>query len=170
MESVDINDYGLGNEYFGFDNNYQQMPFSNTEFLNFFEGRKQKKELDAIRAKYFQKIDSLPPTDEAGRNALFSELEQKLKEKGASFDEINAATKEKRKAERGGKIAQGLTSALNVFNKAAGAMRMGQQVEGNQQYKSGSVTDSNKIPMWVWVSGGVLIIGLGILAVMKMKK
>ena len=48
MDSVDINDYGLGDEYFGFDNNYHQMPFSNTDFLNFFEGRKQKKELDAL--------------------------------------------------------------------------------------------------------------------------
>lgn len=173
MENLDINDFGLQQEYFGFGDDYVQLANSNTEFLNFFEGRKQKKELDAIREDYFKRIDALPNDDEAGRNALFAELEAKLKEKGASNDEINQATK----AARGQKIASGVTSALNIFNKAASTLGMGRQIRGEQNIASSGGLKSSAasggrqgVPMWVWITGGVLVLGLGVFAIIKLKK
>lgn len=180
--SMDINDFGLQQEGFGFGDSYydspttrySQMPRSNTDFLNFGEGRKQKQELEAIRNDYFKRIDALPTSDEAGRNALFSELEAKLKEKGASNDEINAT----RKAQRGQKISAGVTSALDIFNKTTSALGIGKKVEGQptkpqENLKSGEVqnaTSSQKTPIWVWVLGGVVVVGLGVFAIYKFKK
>ncbi len=145
---MDINDFGLQQEAFGFGDAYMQMSRSNTDFLGFGEGRKQRKELEAIKNDYFKRIDALPPTDEAGRNALFSELEAKLKEKGASNDEINAA----RKASRRQKIASGLTSALDIFNKTSEALGVGKRVKGEQVSSGGGgfggigSTQNSKMP------------------------
>lgn len=178
---MDINDFGLQNEAFGFGEsmydspnmNYSQMSRSNTDFLNFGERRKQRKELEAIRNDYFKRIDALPPTDEAGRNALFNELEAKLKEKGASNDEINAA----RKASRGQKIASGVSSALDIFGKATSALGIGKRIEGESassqglksQAMGGGGTD-NEVPMWIWIVSGVAVVGLGIFAIYKFRK
>jgi hypothetical protein len=182
---MDINDFGLQNEAFGFGEsmydspsmNYSQMARSNTEFLNFGEGRKQRKELEAIRQDYFKRIDALSPTDDAGRNALFNELETKLKEKGASFDEINETRKAQRKAERGGKILSGLTTTLGAFNKTTQALGIGQRVQGESPATSQSLRSetmggapSNKMPMWVWIVSGVAVVGLGLFAYYKFRR
>lgn len=178
---MDINDFGLQNEAFGFGEsmydspnmNYSQMARSNTDFLNFGEGRKQRKELEAIRNDYFKRIDALPASDEAGRNALFSELESKLKEKGATNEEINAT----RKASRGQKIASGVTSALDIFNKTKSALGLGKKVDGessapvqNQKSEPINQPPSSKVPMWVWVVSGVAVVGLGLFAYYKFRK
>ncbi|NBX73332.1 MAG: hypothetical protein EBQ89_03435 [Alphaproteobacteria bacterium] len=179
---MDINDWGLQDESFGFGNEkyktpcptYKQLAQSNTQFLNFFgDKRKQKKELDALREDYYKRIDALSPTDEAGRNALFSELEQKLKEKGASFDEINETKKAQRKAERGEKIKSGLSGALDIFTKTTSALGIGRDIEGRTKSSTQTTSytpSSKKTPIWVWVGGGVVVLGLVGFLVYKLSK
>lgn len=179
---MDINDFGLQKEYFGFGESmyrkpttrYKQMSRSNTEFLNFGERRKQKQEIDALKNDYFKRIDALPVSDEAGRTALFNELEAKLKEKGESNDAINQA---RRKA-FGEKLVSGVSSALNVFKQVGSALGIGKKIEGetttNLRNKGvnnpASEPTAKKIPNWVWIVSGVAVVGLGVFAYIKFKK
>jgi len=179
---MDINDWGLQDESFGFGNEkyktpcptYKQLAQSNTQFLNFYgDTRKQKKELEAIREDYYKRIDALSPTDEAGRNALFSELESKLREKGASFDEINETKKAQSKAQRGEKIRSGLSTALDIFSKTKSALGIGKDVEGRTKSATQPTSDipsGKKTPMWVWIGGGVVVLGLVGFLIYKLSK
>ena len=94
-----------------------------------------------------------------------------------SSDDVQKA---KRRAERGDKIAGGLTKALDIFTKTTDALGIGKQVEGegggNQGQGQGRGNDGgrnrdeNKVPTWVWITGGVVILGLGIFAIYKFRE
>lgn len=176
---MDINDFGLEQEAFGFGDEYQQMSRSNTSFLNFTfdkDKRQAKKDIDALKADYYQRIDALPLSANAQRDALFAELEQKMKERGAQLDEIQEAQQAKRKSERGEKISSGINRALDIFTQATDALGIGKQLDagsigGQNQGQVNNPSDpQRKIPLWIYISGGVLVLGLGILAIYKFRK
>ena len=150
---------------------HKQMSRSNTSFLNFTENRKQKKELDVIRDDYFKRIDALPASDTAGRDALFAELEAKLKEKNATNEQLNEARNAKQKSDRGEKISR----ALNIFTKTTEALGIGRNVGNEMQNRSQGVdllprNDDRRVPIAVWIIGGAVVLGLGIFAIYKFRK
>lgn len=181
--AMDINDFGLQQECFGYNKrnkrkrptDYAQMSRSNTEFLNLTG--KQKRELDAIKKDYFARIDALPPTADAERNALFAELEQKLKEKGAEPQDLADAQNAEKKAKRGEKINQGLQTALDIFTKTTDALGISKKVGNEGQGKDGNTPPPPpsgdkkvQVPMWAWIVGGVAVVGLGVFAIYKFRK
>jgi len=177
--SMDINDFGLENEAFGFGNSYEQMSRSNTEFLNLFgskEERDAKKVIKQIKADYYKRIDALPPTANAQREALFVELENQLKAKNAKLSELEEVRKARNKSQRGEKLVGGLQSALNIFNKTTDALGMGRNVQGEQGGDGGNggggggSSTSSQVPTWVWITGGAVVLGLGIFAIYKFRK
>lgn len=184
--AMDINDFGMHQEMFGFGDNYyskrrtyQQMPNSNTNFLNFTfdkDKRAAKKDIDALKADYYKRIDALPANATAQRDALFAELEQKMKERGAQLDEIQEAQKAKRKSEQGEKISSGLSRALDIFTKTTDALGIGKKLDAesgggqNQGQGGGGNNTNNQIPTWVWIAGGAVVLGLGVFAIYKFRK
>lgn len=181
--AMDINDFGIHQEMFGFADNrysqrrtYQQMPNSNTNFLNFTldkDKRAAKKDIDALKADYYKRIDALPANATAQRDALFAELEQKMKERGAQLDEIQEAQKAKRKSEQGEKISSGLSRALDIFTKTTEAFGIGKQLQGENIGNQNQVQSSERgsqIPTWVWIAGGAVVVGLGVFAIYKFRK
>jgi hypothetical protein len=189
--AMDINDFGLEHEAFGFgDTDYSQMANSNTEFLNLFGGlfdkdkRQAKRDIEALKADYYARIDALPPSANAERDALFAELEQKMKERGAQLDQIQEAKKAKSKAERGQKIVGGLEKGLDLFSKATDALGIGRTIRGEESRGGSSQggsgqgnqgggnrnTTATNVPTWVWITGGVVVLGLGVLAIVKFRE
>ena len=108
----DINDLTFQNDVFGYGGKkhrlrlqrFKQMPRSNTEFLNLF-GSGNTPKAKAIKKDYFARIDALPVTDQAGRDALFAELETKLSQLNAPSTDVADVQKAKDKSKRGEKIA-----------------------------------------------------------------
>jgi len=177
--SMDINDFGLENEAFGFGNSYEQMSRSNTEFLNLFgskEERAAKNVIKQIKADYYKRIDALPATANAQREALFVELENQLKAKNAELSELEEVRKARNKSQRGEKLVGGLQSALNIFNKTTDALGMGRNVQGEQGGDGGNggggggSSTSSQVPTWVWITGGAVVLGLGIFAIYKFRQ
>jgi len=188
--AMDINDFGLEHEAFGFgDTDYSQMSNSNTEFLNLF-GFGESPKSKSLKKEYFARIDALPASDKAGKDALFAELESKLAALNASPSEVEDVEKAKRKSERGEKIAQGLAKGLDIFGKATELLGIGRRVEGEGAPQGGSPSpsgggsqgggggsqrgfrgaDANKVPTWVWIAGGAVVLGLGVFAIYKFRK
>jgi hypothetical protein len=189
--AMDINDFGLHHEAFGFgDTDYSQMANSNTEFLNLF-GIGESPKSKSLKKEYFARIDALPVSDKAGRDALFAELESKLVALNAPSSEVEDVEKAKRKAERGQKILSGIEKGLDIFGKATELLGIGRRVEGEgapQQSGSpsprsggsqgggggsqggGRSTSANKVPTWVWIAGGAVVLGLGVFAIYKFRK
>jgi hypothetical protein len=171
--AMDINDFGLEQEAFGFGGSYQQMSRSNTNFLNF--GSSESRKANRIKEDYFKRIDALPPTDQEGRNALFAELEVKLKEINAPNADITNVQSAKNKSQRGEKLVSGLQSALNIFNKTTDTLGMGKSVQGEQGgggggNSGGGSTTGSQVPTWVWIAGGAVVLGLGIFAIYKFRQ
>jgi hypothetical protein len=170
---MDINGFGLEQEAFGFGDSYQQMSRSNTEFLNF--GSDESRRAKRIREDYFKRIDALPANDQAGRNALFAELEAKLAEINAPSADIANVQAARNKSQRGEKIVGGLQTALNIFNRTTEALGMGKSVQGEQGgggggNGGGGSTTGSQMPTWVWIAGGAVVLGLGIFAIYKFRK
>lgn len=170
---MDINDFGLEQEAFGFGDSYQQMSRSNTEFLNF--GSDESRRAKRIKEDYFKRIDALPANDQAGRNALFAELETKLSEINAPSADIANVQAARNKSQRGEKLLGGLQTALNIFNKTTDALGMGRNVQGEQGVGGnsgggGSSSRGRQVPTWVFIAGGVVVLGLGIFAFYKFRK
>ena len=170
---MDINDFGLEQEAFGFGDSYQQMSRSNTNFLNF--GSDESRRAKRIREDYFKRIDALPANDQAGRNALFAELEAKLNEINAPTADIANVQAARNKSQRGEKIVGGLQTALNIFNKTTDALGMGKSVQGEQGgggdgNSGGGSSTGSQVPTWVWIAGGAVVLGLGIFAIYKFRK
>lgn len=170
---MDINDFGLEQEAFGFGDSYQQMSRSNTEFLNF--GSDESRRAKRIKEDYFKRIDALAANDQAGRNALFAELEAKLSEINAPSADIANVQAARNKSQRGEKLVSGLQSALNIFNKTTEALGMGRNVQGEQGGGgNGGGGDSSprgtQVPTWVFIAGGAVVLGLGIFAFYKFRK
>ena len=170
---MDINDFGLQQEAFGFGDSYQQMSRSNTNFLNF--GSSESRKAKRIKEDYFKRIDALPTTDQAGRNALFAELEAKLNEINAPSADIANVQAARNKSQRGEKLVSGLQSALNIFNKTTEALGMGKSVQGEQGgggggNVGGGSTTGTQVPTWVWITSGVVVLGLGVFAIYKFRK
>jgi hypothetical protein len=174
--AMDINDFGLEQEAFGFGDSYEQMSRSNTDFLNLLgmESRKVKQ----IKADYYKRIDALPASDQAGRDALFNELEGKLKELNASQSDVSEVRGAKDKSKRGEKIASGLEKALNIFTQVKSGLGMGKKIEGEQDGGGGGnsgggggkTSTGSGVPTWVWITSGVVVLGLGIFAIYKFRK
>ena len=169
---MDINDFGLEQEAFGFGDSYQQMSRSNTEFLNF--GSDESRRAKRIREDYFKRIDALPANDQAGRNALFAELEAKLAEINAPSADIANVQAARNKSLRGEKIVGGLQTALNIFNRTTEALGMGRSIQ-NEQVGGGNVGGTggaprSQVPTWVFIAGGAVVLGLGIFAIYKFRK
>ena len=85
--------------------------------------------------------------------------------------------KAKRNAQRGEKISSGLDKALEIFTKTTDAFGIGKDVRGGgggqgqgQGGGGGNSQDSNKVPTWVWITGGVVVLGLGIFAIYKFRQ
>ena len=170
---MDINDFGLEQEAFGFGDSYQQMSRSNTEFLNF--GSDESRRAKRIKEDYFKRIDALPANDQAGRNALFAELETKLSEINAPSADIANVQAARNKSQRGEKLLGGLQTALNIFNRTTDALGMGRNVQGEQGVGGnsgggGSSSRGRQVPTWVFIAGGVVVRGLGIFAFYKFRK
>jgi hypothetical protein len=168
---MDINDFGLEQEAFGFGDSYQQMSRSNTNFLNF--GSDESRRAKRIREDYFKRIDALPANDQAGRNALFAELEAKLAEINAPTADIANVQAARNKSQRGEKIAGGLQTALNIFNRTTEALGMGRSIQNEQGSGGnggGGSTTGSQMPTWVWIAGGAVVLGLGIFAIYKFRK
>jgi hypothetical protein len=168
---MDINDFGLEQEAFGFGDSYQQMSRSNTNFLNF--GSDESRRAKRIREDYFQRIDALPANDQAGRNALFAELEAKLAEINAPSADIANVQAARNKSLRGEKIVGGLQTALNIFNRTTEALGMGKSVQGEQGGRGNdgfSPSTPPRVSNWVYVVGGAVVLGLGIFAIYKFRK
>ena len=170
---MDINDFGLQQEAFGFGDSYQQMSRSNTNFLNF--GSSESRKAKRIKEDYFKRIDALPTTDQAGRNALFAELEAKLNEINAPTADMANVQTARNKSQRGEKLVSGLQSALNIFNKTTEALGMGKSVQGEQGgggggNVGGGSTTGTQVPTWVWITSGVVVLGLGVFAIYKFRK
>ena len=173
---MDINDFGLQEEAFGFGDSYAQMSRSNTEFLNLF-GSGESRKAKNLKKEYYQKIDALPASDKAGKDALFAELESKLAALNASKSDLDEVEKAKKKSERGEKVVGGLQTALNIFNKTTDALGMGKNVGSESQGGSGGgggnsvgSAKDKKVPTWVWIAGGVVVLGLGVFAIYKFRK
>lgn len=178
--AMDINDFGLEHEAFGFgDSNYSQMANSNTEFLNLF-GSGDSPKAKSLKKDYYARIDALPASDTAGKNALFAELESKLAALNASKSEIDEVANAKKKAERGEKLVGGLGKALDIFTRTTDALGIGKdlsaggagggQGQGQGQGGGGGSRVDNKVPTWVWITGGVVVLGLGIFAIYKFRR
>lgn len=194
--AMDINDFGLHHEAFGFgDTDYSQMANSNTEFLNLF-GFGESPKAKSLKKEYFARIDALPASDKAGKDALFAELESKLAALNAPSSEMDDVEKAKRKSQRGEKIGKVLQKGLDLFGKATDLLGIGRKVEGESEpQESGSPSprssgggggrsqgggggsqggvrgaDGNKVPTWVWIAGGAVVLGLGVFAIYKFRK
>ena len=83
---------------------YKQMPRSNTEFLNLF-GSGDTPKAKALKDDYFKRIDALPASDKAGKDALFAELETKLAALNAPKSDMDDVQKAKAKSQRGEKVS-----------------------------------------------------------------
>jgi hypothetical protein len=187
--AMDINDFGLQHEAFGFgDTDYSQMANSNTDFLNLF-GFGESPKSKSLKKEYFARIDALPPNDKAGKDALFAELESKLAALNTPQSEMDDVQKAKRNAERGQKIVSGIEKGLDIFNKATDLLGIGRNVGGQSApQQSGSPAQSGgggfqgggggggrgagakKVPTWVWIAGGAVVLGLGVFAIYKFRK
>lgn len=180
---MDINDFGMHQEMFGFGGNdifqgrssYQQMSRSNTNFLNFTSAESRRAK--SIKDDYFKRIDALPATDQAGRNALFAELEAKLNQMSASTADVADVQTARNKSQRGENISVGLKNVLNIFNKVTDALGIGKDVGGDSgsgqnqgQGGGGGTQPDNKMPIWPYIVGGVVVLGLGIFAIYKFRK
>jgi hypothetical protein len=153
------------------------MSRSNTEFLNLFgskEERAAKNVIKQIKADYYKRIDALPATANAQREALFVELENQLKAKNAELSELEEVRKARNKSQRGEKLVGGLQSALNIFNKTTDALGMGRNVQGEQGGGRGndgfSPSTPPRVSNWVYIAGGAVVLGLGIFAIYKFRK
>lgn len=167
---------------------YAQLPQSNTEFLNFVtidkDKRQAKADIEALKNDYYKRIDALPASATNERNALFAELEQKMKQRNADLADLEEAQKAKRKAERGEKISSGLQKLADLFTKTAGAMGVGKTVQGEPTGAGAKVVGGGDggfdvlredkrgrvMPIWVWIVGGLIVVGAGIYAIQKFKK
>ena len=186
--AMDINDFGLQHEAFGFgDTDYSQMANSNTEFLNLF-GFGESREAKKIKKDYYARIDALPASDKAGKDALFAELESKLAALNAPKSDIEDVQKAKTNAGRGQKILGGFQKGLDLFGKATDLLGIGKKITGEegaegQSGDGGSTGGGSRggggnrtksttttIPTWVWITGGVVVLGLGVLAIVKLRK
>jgi hypothetical protein len=177
---MDINDFGLQQEAFGFGDSYVQMARSNTEFLNLF-GR-ESKEVKDLKEFYFKKIDALPPSDKAGRDALFLEFETKLTALNASQAELDEVKKAKRKSERGEKIAGGLTRGLDIFNRTTQVLGIGRTIQGENVPNAGQrgivfgdeglerERRGRTIKIATIVGGSVIILGLVAYLILRKRK
>jgi hypothetical protein len=177
---MDINDFGLEQEAFGFGDSYQQMSRSNTNFLNF--GSDESRRAKRIREDYFQRIDALPANDQAGRNALFAELEAKLAEINAPTADIANVQAARNKSQRGEKIVGGLQSALNIFNKTTEALGIGRTIQGENVPDAGQrgivfgdeglerERRGRTIKIATIISGSVIILGLAAYLILRKRK
>ena len=153
---------------------YKQMPRSNTEFLNLF-GSGDTPKAKALKEDYYKRIDALPASDKAGKDALFAELESKLAALNAPKSDMDDVQKAKDKAQRGEKVSGILAKGLDIFTKTTEALGMGKPVGNEMQNRSQGVDlvqrqDDRQVPIAVWIIGGVVVLGLGIFAIYKFRK
>ena len=145
---MDINDFGIEQEYFGFSNNYRQLPKSNTSFMNF-------------------SIEETPEYQRALRKHQ-SAMEDLITDadKKAEVDRFEKEVRQLR-LQRGGEALQtGLTTFGNILNQLGYKAASTTQVNTNQ---GGQTPPPKKFP-WALVIGGVVVLGGVIFAIYKFRR
>ena len=169
---TDINGFKPEDDFFGF----TQMDKSNTSFLNFsieetdaFKAASASHEakLKALRDEYYAKADALSVTNTSGKEAIYAELESKLKAENQRFD------KEVKKL----KQQAGISAATSGLNQISGLMdTLGLKPKSTNPGNTTITTttpgnqSSGSSKKWLWISLGVIsVFGIGV-AIYKARK
>ncbi len=151
---MDINDFGIEQEYFGFGDNYRQLPKSNTSFMNFT-------------------IESTPEYQAALRRHQ-STMEDLITDadKKAEVSRFESEVRQLRLARGGQAVQTGLQKFSDVLSQLGYKLPT---VDSNTNVNN---QGNNKPPAdkkgqdfpWVWVIGGVVVLGGVIFAIYKFRK
>jgi hypothetical protein len=148
---MDINDFGIEQEYFGFGDNYRQLPKSNTSFLNF--SVEQTPEYQTALRRHQSTMEDL--TSDADKKAEVERFEKEVRQL--------------RVARGGQAVTTGLQTFSNILSQLgykAPTTASTTQVNTNQ---SGQNVPQKKFP-WALVIGGVVVLGGVVFAIYKFRK
>ena len=174
---MDINDNNF-QDYFGF-GAYPRHQRSNLDFLNFSVEdtdeyktltSEYQKDTDSLRAEYFAKADALGYSDsvKAQKDAIYAELERKLKTRKIKYDAAVALLKVNQKAGQAQTRLESSRGLLDVLGIHLPSSSKPAEVEVKQQDKNGQDTKPNYTPLYIGL--GVVAIGLVGFVVYKMSK
>lgn len=145
---MDINGFGLENEYFGF-GGYKQLPNTNTSFMNF--GVEDSPEYQSALRKHNSNLEDL--TSEADKDA----------ENKRFKNEVNVL-----KIKYGGeKITEGLGKVNEILS---GLGIKPKNVDSMVDIKNKQTSKESKNLTWLWIVLGVVVVGGVGFAIYKLKK
>jgi hypothetical protein len=169
---MDINEFGLEQEYFGFENGkYSESNFSNFSFENTDEYKaalnKHEANKKAIRDKFFPRIDALPnvPESDMQRNLIYAEMETEF---GREKNRFEQELKDLRRRLGLSAAQSGLQAIAGVFENLGIKPRPAPsvvQTSTNTSKGGGNQSNRNLRPL---VIGGV-VVGLLLVGVLVYK-
>jgi len=151
---MDINDFGIEQEYFGFNSGYRQLAKSNTSFMNFsFE---ETPEYQAALRRHNSTMEDLV-TDA---------------DKKAEVDRFEKEVRSLRLGRGGEALQTGLqtfSSALSQLGFKVPSVDSNTNVNNQGNNRPPAQTNKKDFP-WVLVIGGVVVLGGVIFAIYKFRK
>lgn len=153
---MDINDFGIEKEYFGFSSGgYRQLQKSNTSFLNFTSIEETPEYQRALRKHQSVMEDLITDADKKAEVERFeAEVRNMRLQRGLTSVQTGLSTFNNVMAQLGFKPAT--TPTTNSVTN----------INSNQ----GGGGGGSKVPTWVWITGGLVVVGGVIFAIYKFRK